>query len=168
MVESDVPIHERYRILCLSSKPDSVLMWSHYADKHRGLCLEFGTDNEEFSGAYKIEYCDKYPALNLTDDSLEHNLLALVTKSAIWSYEDEYRVIAEEHATALSPESLHTHDRFLSIPQDSLKSIILGCEMDDASCDSVTDILKRNGRAIVIKRAVRISGQYDLSIAPAS
>src|SRR5580704_921719 len=49
MVGMDKAIHERFRILCLSAKPDSVVMWSHYADKHRGLCLEFGTDNEEFS-----------------------------------------------------------------------------------------------------------------------
>ena len=28
-------------ILCLTSNPDSVVMWSHYADKHRGIVIEF-------------------------------------------------------------------------------------------------------------------------------
>jgi Protein of unknown function (DUF2971) len=88
MIGIDRPIHERFRVLCLSAKPDSVVMWSHYADKHRGICLEFSTDNEEFSGAYKVEYCQKYPSYNLTDQSLEHNLLPLVTKSAEWSHAD--------------------------------------------------------------------------------
>jgi hypothetical protein len=139
MIGIDRPIHERFRVLCLSAKPDSVVMWSHYADKHRGICLEFSTDNEEFSGAYKVEYCQKYPSYNLTDQSLEHNLLPLVTKSAEWSYECEYRVIAEEHTMAASTESLHTHGGFLSVPPDSLKSVILGCEIDDASRNNVRD-----------------------------
>jgi hypothetical protein len=167
MIGIDTAIHARYRILCLSAKSDSVVMWSHYADKHRGLCLEFGTDSEEFNGAYKVEYCDKYPLFNLTDNSLEHNLLPLVTKAGVWSYEYEYRVITEEHATALSAGSLHTHNRFLPIQADSLKSIILGCEMDNASRDNVMNIVRRSGRAIAIRQAVRAANHYDLSIGPA-
>jgi Protein of unknown function (DUF2971) len=46
-------IHERYRVFCLSAKSNSVVMWSHYADKHRGLCLEFRTEEEAFNGAYR-------------------------------------------------------------------------------------------------------------------
>lgn len=28
-------------IACFSAKVDDLLMWSHYADGHRGFCLEF-------------------------------------------------------------------------------------------------------------------------------
>ncbi len=28
-------------ILCLSEKNDDILMWSHYGNKHSGICLEF-------------------------------------------------------------------------------------------------------------------------------
>ena len=31
----------RYRIYCLSARADSQLIWGHYADHHRGVCLEF-------------------------------------------------------------------------------------------------------------------------------
>src|SRR3954452_10247322 len=31
----------RIGVFCLCERPDNVLMWSHYADCHRGLCLEF-------------------------------------------------------------------------------------------------------------------------------
>ena len=37
-------IGERYRVYCLSTKQECALMWAHYADKHRGVCLEFGVD----------------------------------------------------------------------------------------------------------------------------
>ncbi len=28
-------------VLCVSTKRDDILMWSHYGDSHRGICLEF-------------------------------------------------------------------------------------------------------------------------------
>jgi hypothetical protein len=33
------------RIYCLTPKADSTLMWSHYADNHCGVCLEFSVAN---------------------------------------------------------------------------------------------------------------------------
>src|ERR1017187_7276787 len=34
------------RICCLTRDPTSTLMWSHYAENHHGVCLEFGVDND--------------------------------------------------------------------------------------------------------------------------
>ena len=34
-------LHHGVGILCLSTKFDDILMWSHYADSHRGVCLAF-------------------------------------------------------------------------------------------------------------------------------
>ena len=34
-------IDEQYRVHCLGPDPKNLLMWSHYADSHRGICLEF-------------------------------------------------------------------------------------------------------------------------------
>jgi hypothetical protein len=31
------------RILCLAERPDNLLMWSHYAQQHAGVVLEFET-----------------------------------------------------------------------------------------------------------------------------
>src|ERR1700704_3968385 len=42
------------RIYCLTPIPHSILMWSHYADNHRGVCLEFDTANRLFSLAMKV------------------------------------------------------------------------------------------------------------------
>ena len=30
-----------YRICCFSSRYDSILMWSHYADENKGICVEY-------------------------------------------------------------------------------------------------------------------------------
>ena len=33
-------LHDNY-CLCLSENNSSVLMWSHYADNHKGICIEY-------------------------------------------------------------------------------------------------------------------------------
>ncbi len=38
------------RIYCLSSRFDSVLMWSHYADSHSGICVEIEADIQKKFG----------------------------------------------------------------------------------------------------------------------
>ena len=32
-------INKRFGILSLTSKPDNITMWSHYADSHKGICV---------------------------------------------------------------------------------------------------------------------------------
>jgi hypothetical protein len=32
---------DRAGVACFSALPDDLLMWAHYADKHRGVCLKF-------------------------------------------------------------------------------------------------------------------------------
>jgi hypothetical protein len=44
-------------ILCLSARCDSILMWSHYADYHRGFCIGFKDDpGLSFSFFQKVIY----------------------------------------------------------------------------------------------------------------
>lgn len=74
-------IQEQYRVYCLTTDPTHTLMWSHYADNHQGVCLEFACDNDVFCEALKIEYCDEYPLLDLADSNLDTVLLPLTTKS---------------------------------------------------------------------------------------
>ena len=41
-------IQKQYRVYCLSTHPNSTLMWAHYAASCHGLCLEFSVLNELF------------------------------------------------------------------------------------------------------------------------
>jgi hypothetical protein len=34
-------LQDDYGVLSLSAKNDNILMWSHYADYHKGFCIEF-------------------------------------------------------------------------------------------------------------------------------
>lgn len=159
-------IGEQYRVYCLSTRRDSILMWGLYADKHCGVCLGFSTDNEEFGGAYRVEYCEEYPKLDYTDTDDTVVILPLITKSAEWSHEREFRVIAEEERRARSSGSLHTQDKQLPIPDNGLISVIFGCLTPPNFREEIRSVIHSSGRKIELMEAQRIPNRYALSIGP--
>ena len=52
------------RIYCLTPIPNNILMWSHYADNHKGICLEFDTSIRLFGTAREVDYRETYPLLS--------------------------------------------------------------------------------------------------------
>jgi len=61
-------------ITCFSKVRDDILMWAHYADKHKGLCFEFdGSDNCIFFGeAQPVKY-EEFTLISLGEDSGKTN-----------------------------------------------------------------------------------------------
>jgi len=56
-----------FGIYCLSEVNDEILMWSHYADNHRGFCIGFNSLNESFTprpNIFKLNYTEEYSDLN--------------------------------------------------------------------------------------------------------
>lgn len=115
-------------VYCLTTVPDNILMWSHYANNHKGVCLEYCGLNDFFANAQKVAYADKRPIINAF--SGEDNLLmadkALLTKSSIWSYEEEWRMISYN----LGPGIIVT-------PNDLLKKVIIGANATNETIDLV-------------------------------
>jgi len=152
-----------WRIYCLAPDPCSTLMWSHYADNHRGVCLEFATNNDLFRCAQKVIYLRKYPVWRphkLLETSIEE---ALLTKSKDWQYEEEYRVIAKRSSAGsrAGDRVVISDDGYLSLPAGALKSIVVGCE---ANYELVAAIVKQHAPDLPVKRAVRSPNQYRLKI----
>jgi DUF2971 family protein len=84
--------------LCCSRKWHNPLLWSHYADKHRGVCLGFDVPKGFVAEVYYDDgrLPDIVPQL-LQDgpnaEALWTRLLA--TKFRDWTYEDEVRIHAD-------------------------------------------------------------------------
>jgi hypothetical protein len=155
-------IPNRWRIYCLTPVPDSTLMWSHYADNHRGVCLEFGTDVRLFASAVQVTYRFDYPkwAPNLVASNPAEILL---TKSDDWKYEREYRIIGlgESIQRPFDASPLTLRDNFMHLPEGSIKSVIIGCE---ANFSQVEQTVRSAAPAMSIKRAVRSPNKYRLEI----
>jgi hypothetical protein len=154
----------RWKLYCLTPHADSTLMWSHYAENHRGICLEFSVDNDVFGTALEVRYLSSYP------EWLPHSLAEgdpsdiLLTKSDDWQYEHEYRVIcfAEGVARPITKHSLFIKDGFLGLPAGSLKAVITGCE---AKHEEIAGLVENLAPHVNVKRAVRAPDRYRLQIA---
>ena len=86
----------RVRICCFSAVDDSLSMWSHYSDSHRGICIEYGIRELERNGIrpHKVAYSQKMKVRPFRNASEEHSLAkAILNKSMEYAMEREYRDI---------------------------------------------------------------------------
>jgi hypothetical protein len=161
--EMEQAIQNQYRVYCLSTHPDSTLMWSHYADSFKGICLEFSVQNELFCGSLQVEYIGGYPAFSVSATNDDANIQPLLTKSDVWHYESEFRVIASERPFVF--EGVPTTDQgFLLLPHGALKSVIIGSLMPERDRELVRSIVHKSGWDVELKIASLIQDRYAFEI----
>jgi hypothetical protein len=156
-------VNNQYRVYCLSTHGDVPLMWSHYANAHHGVCLEFSVENDLFCGALAIEYLERYPQLDLADDDKDAGLRALLTKSEHWRYENEFRLIAAAPGYTF-PGLLATKDNFLQLPTGSLTAVIVGCLMQESDRDIVGALVNGASWPVALMEAHRVPDRYELEL----
>ncbi len=158
MVEA---ITERYRVYCLGPDLGNLLMWSHYADSHQGICLEFNLRNDVMCGALKCEYQPEFPVLKLWDNDYHSNLLPLLSKADVWREEKEYRIVAQERKNAVGADTLMTDDGFLKLPDGAIASVVVGCQAVYATVEAV---VRKTAPGLRLRRAVRLPDRYAIKI----
>jgi hypothetical protein len=78
----------RFGMLCFSLTWQNPLLWSHYADRHRGLALGFDIDSAQMK---EINYVEERPTISpVIGVATVYDLL--YTKYVDWKYEKEARV----------------------------------------------------------------------------
>lgn len=80
-------------IFCLSEVNDNPLMWSHYADSHRGVCIEYSTSKGLLFECEltRVCYVTRYPKLSSSDfPDRKYIRKYLSTKSHHWKHEREW------------------------------------------------------------------------------
>jgi len=77
----------RFGLICFCKHWHNPLLWSHYADKHRGMCLGFDVDDR---GLKEVTYVRERSNLKMppTKESADE---LLFTKFWDWHYEEEWR-----------------------------------------------------------------------------
>lgn len=78
-------------ILCFSKSWKNPVLWSHYADKHKGLCLAFEVPDGLLG---KVNYVSSRLSIPGTIDETFMRAL-LFTKFEHWAYEQEFRLLIE-------------------------------------------------------------------------
>jgi len=102
-------------IVSLAESWQCPLMWSHYADQHRGMCFEYDITKSDLIPPKKIDYdgkrcikaSDLLEFLNGSEsarDKIEHTFF--FTKASQWRYENEWRIVADYQGEAPLPFKL--------------------------------------------------------------
>lgn len=154
---------DRYRVYCLCPDVNSIRMWAHYADNHKGICLEFNVPNEIICGALEVQYYDEFPMTRQYSDDIDENLLPLLVKSKAWKDENEYRLIAQEAGNATPHETLLTHGGHLKLHEGALQSVIVGCQ---GPYDTVKELVAKYQVNVQVLRARTVPNRYELVYEP--
>jgi hypothetical protein len=80
--------------MCFSAGWRDPVIWAHYADKHRGICLGFTVRDEHCMPVSYVDDRLPFPAQLQNNDeaSLQHLTVLLSTKFGNWRYENEIRL----------------------------------------------------------------------------
>lgn len=129
-------VRNRFGVCCLTAKGSDLLMWPHYADSHRGFCLEFHRVFPPFASAKWVEY-PKEPTPDLVammcgDDPAAYMAEWFIcTKHHEWSYQQEWRIFSADKA-----------DSLIDYPSNSLKAVYLGVQMQAQHKEEIAGILQ--------------------------
>ena len=124
-------------VLCLTEVNNSLLMWGHYTDSHRGFVIGFDsespffwqrkTEKDEFGFLRRVEYTVERPQVVLSDTSSGE---WFQTKAKSWEYETEWRmirVLAEaDYRDNRTPFPVCLFD----FPPEAVRQIIFGIRSD--------------------------------------
>lgn len=79
-------------ILCFSKIWSNPVQWAHYANHHKGLCLEI--ELSDSCDAQKVDYVpERLDSSLIFNPKFSEKLL--LTKFEHWGYEEEYRIIRQ-------------------------------------------------------------------------
>lgn len=156
----------RVGIFCITTDCKNLLMWSHYADSHRGYCVGFDTaglvkhlESKGYKNCYPRSaiYLKQFPEITLrpfselTDDYI---LNFFRHKFEDWRYEDEYRLLS--FGKSCSKQKLPAH---------IIKEIILGINMKPDDEDEILGIVSQWNHKPRILKAIREPDRYEITFA---
>ncbi len=130
-------IVDKTGIFSFSAEARNLLLWAHYANSHKGVCLIFDVaqDIDVFVQSLPIQYSKSYPVIKYSEN-LKSDLIraTFLTKANDWSYENERRIFNLDRA----------HQK-LSFNPRALYGLIIGAKSDHNDIELI--------RGLVAKRA---------------
>jgi hypothetical protein len=147
---------DKLGVYCLSEVHDDILMWSHYADGNKGLCLQFYiTPGMHSFGEllFKVEYASSYPKIQIAADREDQTRKVLLTKAAFWKHEKEWRILDPYNGPGIRV-----------FPAEMLTGVIFGYDMSHEDRQLIREWAK--GREIPLKfyQAKKKETQFGLEI----
>ncbi|WP_213305999.1 DUF2971 domain-containing protein [Paraburkholderia sacchari] len=150
--KSSEAFKDGFKVCSFSERNDSTLMWSHYADYHKGFCVEYSLQNTTSVDylarfMYPVIYSE-HPfdatesALRVGADTFNNLYLnkAGLIKSMDWAYEREWRLIFAN--------GIFKSEQAYNVPTP--KAVYLGSHISQENQDEVIGICE--GKGIPVKK----------------
>jgi hypothetical protein len=148
---------------------NNILLWSHYANSHKGFCVGFNKnlliDNIRDSWNriklpptyrsvnYEANYPEIIPNSKINDKNFVENPMFVKFKD--WEHEKEYRIIL-----------LSTGSVKFKVKKETISEINLGCEMESNHKISIIEEVRRNLPKVKIYQAQKKYMDFALDFEP--
>jgi len=167
-VERDI---KTFGVWSCSLELENSLMWSHYGDEHRGICLAYKLPDEfidhslgEVIGLHPVEYI-KDPITNWFIDNSKIDgeppplcdfitsliVKLLISKDECWKLEKEGRVISKTQGLKI-------------IGKPALQQVCFGLRTSESDKKLIRNILDNHGYKATICKMVRSKNDFGLEV----
>jgi Protein of unknown function (DUF2971) len=161
------------RAFCMTEKINNVVMWSHYAEEHRGVGFKFRVLDDidhPFCIAKPVAYSDDYICIGNSIQMADHFSRAVpidlaelawqlvYLKHSDWRYENEWRCY-----WPLLDEPVGVG--YIDPVQDPrlFEAVYLGCNMDEGDREEIVDHVRRHLPATEVYQARKSRFSFDLT-----
>ena len=143
-------------IFSLSERADGPLLWSHYGDEHRRVCIGYSLRDNVRTELAKVGYggsrlvrASTVAAMLEDDESAQKQVddAMLLRRGAGWSYEREWRLIGDRGRQNSSLE---------------LEEIIFGCRFEGIVDLALFKVFEGRQPPVVFHRMREVAGSFDL------
>lgn len=157
-------------ICSFSLELENTLLWSHYANDHKGVCIlyEFSASffddgKNNILGTSKVTYKEnsltnwfmslskEQPKRKFKDFVLELAQTLVTLKSPAWKYENEARIIRMEQG-------------LLEIPVTYIKQICFGLNVSDEDIEVITKITSNYEHKVDLCKVVRDESDFGITV----
>lgn len=165
-----ISYREIYGILSFATVCDDLLLWSHYADRHKGFCVGFDYDGIDAAmgeffdktdvpvlGRW-IEYVKEQPAIIPSADDRDDRdayIRLLTVKANRWRYEKEYRYLFSQK-----------FDFPIAFDASCVSEVILGSEMSVEDRTAVRVFAEKRFPAARLLQARKKPFAFELEFIP--
>ena len=160
------PLTKERSVCCFSVSAQNHLMWSHYADHHRGVCLLYDFPAEYIPSRYSSETGDPFYMVGCASVDYGENEFykwlfegdindpissqptvnaaakLLVSKAPCWSYEEEVRLIMSQPG-------------FVGYDRNHLTQVIFGLRTPERQMALIRSLLRKQNSDVTFVRTLR-------------
>jgi hypothetical protein len=151
-----------YGIFALSSRWNSILMWSHYANCHKGYCIGYWLNklwNSNIFGKFGyVNYQKDFPKIKPSapkkdEEMIKNSFIETFTKSEEWIYEDEFRFYK-----GFFPNVPLSYHRVLNVPDDFIAEVVLGINISDNYKAEISDLCR--SKKIPLYQTIKVDNRF--------